>query len=187
MRASAGPASTARSDTGFADAVAGAVRERLLELADCFHTQDRRLADVGAPDEVASLMLTVVPTPSPWDDAVGPFYLGDQVRRLLGGISRQALAERRSRRTLLALRTADDEWVYPVSQFDLEARRAPESLGAVLRAFETWDDDCWTIAGWLQRPLPDLDGHSVLGWLRSGHDPSPAVDAAREYATRLAR
>lgn len=173
------------SDAGFADEVAAAVRAHLIVLAGDFHERHRRLTEVGTPEDLAGLMVTVVPVPSPWDDAVGPFYLGDQVRRLLGGITRQALAERRSRRTLLALRTADDEWVYPVSQFDLLAGEVPDALGPVLKAFDTWDDDEWTIAAWLQRPLRELAGTSVLEWLRTGREPAAALDAAQRHSARL--
>ena len=180
-------AAAARGDAGFADSVAGTVRDLLLELAEMLRAQDRRLADVGSPAEIAERMLSVVPAPSPWDDEIGPFYLGDQVRALLGGISRQALAERRSRRTILALRTADDEWVYPVSQFDLAAGDVLPGLAPVLQAFETWDQDDWTISAWLARPLPALGGQSVVGWLRVGRDPDVALAAARRHAARLNR
>ncbi len=187
-RASSSSSSAAvASDTGFADEVAAAVRARLLVLAGDFHAHHRRLTEVGTPADLAGLMVTVVPVPSPWDDAVGPFYLGDQARRLLGGITRQALAERRSRRTLLALRTADDEWVYPLSQFDLVAGEVPDALGPVLKAFDTWDVDEWTIAAWLQRPLRELEGTSVLEWLRTGREPTPALAAAQRCSSGLRR
>ena len=183
----ASPTSTLAADAGFADEVAGVVKTRLLDLAQELRSHNRSLADVGKPEDVASMMLTVVPAPSPWDDAVGPFYLGDQVRALLGGITRQALAERRSRLTLLALRTSDGEWVYPARQFDLAAGEVPDALAGVLQSFHTWDDDDWTIAAWLCRPLSELGGSSVLSWLLARSDASAAVAAARRQASRLGR
>ena len=59
----------------------------------------------------------------------GPFYSTAGLARVLGGVSRQAIEERRRRRTVLALRTADDAWVYPAFQLDEHNR--------VMRAWPT--------------------------------------------------
>jgi hypothetical protein len=58
-----------------------------------------------------------IPTPSQWNCLVGPFYTSAEVAWLLGGVSRQALADRRQRRTILATKTADGVFVYPTFQF----------------------------------------------------------------------
>lgn len=66
----------------------------------------RSLEELGSPEELAERMVATVPEPSPWGE-LGPFYSTRKVAKLLGGVSRQAIADRRKRGTLLGLRTAD--------------------------------------------------------------------------------
>jgi hypothetical protein len=122
---------------------------------------------------------------SGWNDRIGPFYSTTEVARLLGGISRQEVAERRKRRTLLALKTADDVLVYPAFQFDERHRLLP-GLTEVLKAFPDGRVDEWTLAGWLVSPLRSLEGESVRDWLRAGKPPERAVAAAQDAAHRFA-
>jgi len=140
---------------------------------------------LGAPDALAARMLAAVPEPSPWSE-LGPFYSTTGIARVLGGISRQAVEERRRRRTILALRTADGVWVYPAFQLD-DHNRVVGGLAEVLDRFRphTTDDE-WMVASFLAAPQPGLDGDSVVEHLRSGGDLEAALDLAAERAERWA-
>ena len=88
--------------------------EGLARRVGALRQQGHDADALGDPDDLAARMLATVPEPSPWDE-LGPFYSTAGLARVLGGVSRQAIEERRRRRTVLALRTADDAWVYPRS------------------------------------------------------------------------
>jgi hypothetical protein len=167
----------------FVDEVANDVRRRLLEQ---LNTADgaTALAVLGPPSEAAELMLSALPQPSPWAEALGPVYRTPAVRRLLGGVSRQALVDRARRHTLLALRTADDHLVWPTFQF--EGNRPLAGLARVLGAFDR-DVDEWMLARWLRAEQPALEHHSVVDWLRAGGDVDRAVDVAAATAARWQR
>lgn len=135
-------------------------------------------------DTIAGLLAAVPQFDGPWGPAVGPVYLTEQVRGLLGGVSRQALADRAKRSTLLALKTRDGHTVYPAWQFTFD-RQVLEGLAEVLRLFAGDEHgevvDGWTLASWLRIPLPELDGGSVADRLRAGD-----VAAARQVAAHAA-
>lgn len=120
-----------------------------------------------------------VPEPSRWNELVGPFYSGRTMSRLLGGISRKAVAERRQRRTLLGLKTTDGVVVYPVFQLGERNRTLP-GFPELLRCFQTDAVDDWTIAGWLTSPMGPLSGRSPVEWLQQGGDPAPVLALARD-------
>jgi hypothetical protein len=61
-------------------------------------------------------MAAAMPMPSPVNDQIGPFYRSEQVAKLLR-VSRQAVRARAKKGSLLALRMADEVWVYPTFQF----------------------------------------------------------------------
>ena len=102
---------------------------------------------------------------------------------MLGGISRQAVEERRRRRTILALRTADGVWVYPAFQLD-DHNRVVRGMAEVLDRFQprTADDD-WMVASFLAAPQPGLEGDSVVDHLRAGGALAAVLDLAAERAT----
>jgi hypothetical protein len=105
---------------------------------------------------------------------------------VLGGVSRQAVEERRRRRTILALRTADGAWVYPAFQLD-GRNRVVAGLAEVLDRFRPGTpDDEWMVAAFLAAPQPGLDDRSVVDHLRSGGALDAAVDLAAERAERWA-
>src|SRR5688572_11313817 len=93
-----------------------AYRARLTTLVERFGTPT---ADARAAGERAAALTAAGVA---WNEAVGPFLDTDGVRSVLGGPSRQAIADRVRNRRLLALRTADGaggaRLVYPVWQFD---------------------------------------------------------------------
>jgi hypothetical protein len=177
-------ASAARDEAYVArvsDRVAEHVRRRLSELRE----QGRGLADLGAADDLAARMVATLPQPSPWPD-LGPFYSTKGIARVLGGVSRQAVDDRRRRRTLFALRTKDGVWVYPRFQLD-ERNRVLPGLADVLACFEPDTIDDWTLASLLTSPQEALGGRSVIAHLRAGRPLEPVLALCRASGARLAR
>ncbi len=135
-------------------------------------------------DQLVRMMAAPIPRPSPWNDSVGPFYDSTGARRLLG-VTRQALAQQRSRRTILALETADGHLLYPTFQFD-EHRRVLPGLAEVLAAVPAGSVDDWTLSAWLNRSRLDGLGGTVVTHLQGGGDLVRAVQAARRAGARWA-
>jgi hypothetical protein len=175
----------AKADAAYVDRVSSRVTEELARRVDTLHRNGQRAADLGDPDELAARMLAAVPAPSPWRD-LGPFYSTSGLARVLGGVSRQAIEERRRRRTILALRTADDIWVYPAFQLD-DRNRVVRGLAQVLNRFrpETPDDE-WMVAAFVAAPQPGLGDRSIAEHLRSGGDVAQVVVLADDRARRWA-
>jgi hypothetical protein len=169
-----------RDTEAYVATVVGRVRDRLAGLASGGDLSER----LGPPDALAEAILALVPEPSPWTAAIGPVYRTDQVRRLLGGMSRQALADRVRRRTILALHTADGRVVYPTYQF--RERAVVRGLSDVLKVFEPAVVDPWTLAAWLHAGQAALGGSSVVAWLLADRPPEQALAIARSAATRWA-
>jgi hypothetical protein len=72
--------------------------------------------------------------------------------------------------------------VYPVEQFwrrggRVEVRPALVPVFRTLRGF-----DGWAVAVLLHTPAPELDGLSLLAWLRRGNAPEAVSDVARVVA-----
>jgi hypothetical protein len=170
----------------YVEAVTDRLREALGERLAAYSRAGHSLAELGLAEELAQRMLAAVPAPSRWDDLLGPFYDTRGVTRLLGGVSRQAVADRRERRTLLGLKTADGVLVYPAFQFD-ERGEVISGLAAVLQCFDREAADDWTVGGWLVSKHRGLDGESVVEWLRGGGDPARAEILARDAARRFAQ
>ncbi|HEX6900773.1 MAG TPA: hypothetical protein VF789_13695 [Thermoanaerobaculia bacterium] len=162
------------------------VRQGLEARLSTYSDQGRPLEKIGSPQELARRMLEVVPVPSRWDDLLGPFYSTRQISAFLGGVSRQAIADRRERRTLLGLKTSDGVVVFPTFQFN-DRNEVLAGLSEVLQCFRGSDVDDWTLAGWLVSPLTALEGQSVIQCLRSGKDPQPLLVLARDAARRFAQ
>jgi hypothetical protein len=170
----------------FLESVAKHVRRALAGLAESYAEKGRSLEDLGTAEEIAKRMLATVPVPSDWDELVGPFYSSSKVAQLLGNVSRQAIAERRERHTLLGLRTADGSYVYPAFQFDAHNEVLP-GLALVLQCFDPNDVDEWTVAGWLVALQRSLSGRSVIEALTSGDEREKTVALARAQAARYAQ
>jgi hypothetical protein len=167
------------------DKITRHVREGLEERFSSYTEQARSLDKLGRAEEVARRMLATVPAPSRWDDLLGPFYSGGQVAQILGGISRQAVADRKERRTLLGLKTSDGVVVYPTFQFD-DRNKVWTGLPEILQCFRGSGVDDWTLAGWLVSPMMSLEGRSVLETIRLGEDLKPLLALARDAARRFA-
>lgn len=156
------------------------------EMKRLWGAEDECPEELGDPEDLARRALASIPSPTPWDDALGPFYDTRQVALLLGDISRQAVADRRRRGTLLGLKTTDDAMVYPTFQFGRD-HQVLKSFPPVLQALRESPVDDWTLAGWLVAPQEALDGESVIDWLRQGRDLAPALTLARDAALRFSR
>lgn len=170
--------------TLFVDKVTARLRRGLEERLAQYVEHGHSLAEIGSAEELADRMLQAVPTVSRWDDLLGPFYSTAQMAKICGGISRQALADRRERRTILGLKTADGVVVYPTFQFD-ETNRILRGFSEILQCFRGADVDDWTLAGWLVSPLRALGGRSVVDWLRLGRELEPVLVLARDAARRF--
>ena len=171
-----------------ADAVADAVRQRVLTRLDELQAQGRR-PDLGDLDELADRMLAAVPTVHPLDQPLGPFYDTTGLVAWLG-ISRQALFDRVRRGTVLACRTADGHLVYPSLQFGRAGQVRPGVQEAV-GAFTRRGVDGWTIGTWLTTPSAVFEGHSAVDYLVVHRSSASAVrwvaEAAAADAARWAQ
>lgn len=168
-----------RHRAGYVDALMSEL-ERLIEGDPGVPSDlEERL---GPPDEVAQRIYDLLPRRSPWADVVGPVYRTGQVEELLG-CSRQAVADRVKRRTLLALQTRDRQLVYPAFQFT--GNRVVDGLSAVLKVVGDSVDD-WTLASWLRAPQPSLGTDVITTLARSGATPE-VISVTRAAAERWSR
>lgn len=171
-------------DSAFLGSVVRHVRLGLNEVARRYARSGRSLEDLGSAEEIATRMMETVPAPSDWDALLGPLYSTSKVARLLGNVSRQAVAERRNRRTLLALRTDDGRYVYPAFQFDAH-NDVLSGLAEVLQRFAPEDVDEWTVAGWLVAPQRSLGGRSAIDALASKETRKKVIELAHAQAARF--
>ena len=173
-----------RAGLTFCEQVAVLVWDNLARLEERYRGGGRTLEELGSPDEVAERMVATVPTPSPWNETLGAFYGPGKIARVLGGVSRQAVADRRGRGTLLGLKTADGKWVYPAFQFD-DRHQILEGLSEIVRCLRAAELDDWTLASWLVTERPELEGSSTAAWLRQGRSADRPLALAREAVSRL--
>jgi len=182
-RASNMAAAAAAMTDPYVERVSHRVTEGLAQRVVALRELGHDAEDLGDPDALAARMLATVPEPSPWAE-LGPYYSTSGIARVLGGVSRQAVEERRRRRTILALRTTDDVWVYPAFQLDGH-NQVLRGLADVLARFRPLtSDDEWMVASFLAAPQPGLGGLSIVDHLRDGGDLDPVVALARERAAR---
>ena len=114
----------------------------------------------------------------------GPFFSTTGIARLLGGVSRQAVEDRRKRHRLIALRTEEGTWLYPAFQLDDDLRLLPASWPPIGR---------WWAGGStsgrrppiLLGPQPELDGRSLRDHLAAGHPSEPVDDLLRSTTLAL--
>lgn len=157
--------------------------EALASVLDTYRSRGRSPAELlGEPESFGErAVVAQAPLPSPWDDLVGPFLRSSGVEARLG-ITRQAVAARAARRSLLRVITADGVHLYPAWQFG--GGHLLAGLGEVLPLFPEEAVDGWTLAGWLRTRDPEL-GEAPLEALRRG-DLGRALAAARAASAALA-
>lgn len=158
-----------------------AVLEKLRPLLD---EAVAGLAEAGTPlpepGVLAHTLMSALPTAttmSAYDALIGPFYSSAGVMRLLRVPSKQALADRRTRGTLLAAQTSDGAWLYPAFQFDATAHAVRPELVPVLAELKTAPR--WGAALWLVTEHPDLDSHRPV-------DAAKASPSVRDRVCALA-
>ncbi len=179
------PAAAPAAAAAYVRRVSDQVSAELTRRVDALRAQGQDAEALGDADSLAARMLAAVPEPSPWAE-LGPFYSTAGIARVLGGISRQAVEERRRRRTILALRTADDVWVYPAFQLD-DRNRVVRGLADVLARFRpATADDEWMVAAFVAAPQPDLGGRTIAEHLAGGGGLADVVALADERAERWA-
>src|SRR5918994_3795520 len=167
----------------YVQAVSSRVSAGLARRIGALQQQGHHAAALGDPEEIAARMLATVPEPSPWTE-LGPYYSTAGIARVLGGVSRQAVEERRRRWTSLALRTADGAWVYPAFQLDGN-NRVVRGLAEVLDRFAPAGiDDEWMVASFLTARQPGLGSRSVAEHLQDGGDLAAVRDLAGQRADR---
>lgn len=174
-----------RDASAFADAVVAHVAGRLEQLVDEAEAAGVEPDSLGSPAEIAERMIATIPQPSPWANVVGPVYTTTGLRRLLGGISRQAIDDRIGRGTLFCLTTADNRRVFPAFQFDVHNEQVA-GLAELLSRLRPVADP-WTIASWFTHPQDVLRGSAPIEWLRDGRDSAPLEALVRQTAARWAQ
>lgn len=99
------------------------------------------------------------------NDRLGAFYTTDRVRKVLGGISRQAVSERVKNDGLLRVTTADGVVLFPAFQF-AHGALAP-GLRKLLNLLLGTGVDGWTVAYWLTARQAQLGEATALDVLAS--------------------
>ncbi|GAA5227005.1 hypothetical protein [Paeniglutamicibacter antarcticus] len=146
-------------------------RERVLDGVG------RRLEQMVASNEVTDFsgeseratinaMADAVLAANRINDRLGAFYTTDRVRKVLGGISRQAVSERVKNDRLLRVTTADGVILFPRFQFANGA--VLPGLQKLLKILLGAGADGWTVAYWLTARLAQLGESTALDVLASG-------------------
>lgn len=169
-----------------------AYKGALLAAVDSELTQVLRQGDVEVPPgELARRMTRVIPrrlSSNKMAEQIGPlFYDSAGVATILAvpgsrPISKQAVEQRRSRRTVLALQTSDGKWIYPTWQF--VGHKVMPGLGDLLALFQAHSP--WSVGTWLTTPSPELGDRTPIQSLQ-GDGPSDQLRLlSRRTAARWA-
>lgn len=172
------------SPQDYVDSVLLEVRPRLL---DRVRELSRRGSALPEPRDLAQLLGAGLPGAGPADldphfSDLGPFYDSAGALHQLGGVTKQALASRRTNETVLAMRSGDGQWLYPAWQFTGAGGIHP-ALVPVLKALRGLDR--WAAGVWLVAAHPDLSGASPRQALRDGTDPATVARLARRDTSTL--
>ncbi|WP_285117302.1 hypothetical protein [Leifsonia sp. fls2-241-R2A-40a] len=141
------------------------------------------------PEKLAEMALAALPSKSPWDKELGPFFDTPSLAKWKG-VSRQRLATLRKENRLIGLRSADTAGtiLYPRYQFDGRGRLLPHlpEIWPVLTAGYPE----WTAAAWLNTPDPDWQDRTAADVLRYGSEDDVALvlrEATQQAAGVAAR
>lgn len=100
-------------------------------------------------------------------------------------MSKQAVADRVKRRTILSGVTKQGRIVYPAFQFRGSAVR-PE-ISRVSAEFAACPVDGWAVCAWFTTPAADLHGLTPLAWLDEHRPVEQVTTLAAETARRWRR
>jgi hypothetical protein len=137
------------------------------------------------PERAGRRGALIVAASSLWSRQLGGLLDAEQVRRLLGVKSRQAVHDLVRRGRLLRVADSAGHARYPANQFD-EHGRPFAVIGDVIEAFAPAGVSAWAVASFLGSPQRELEGQTPQRWLLAGGDPGPVREAARRLAARLA-
>lgn len=119
-----------------------------------------------------------------WERELGPLLAAGQVQELLGGVSRQRVAELLRAKRLIGLRERSGRRRYPLFQF-ADGRPLEPLVAAFYTVAEGIDE--WSAASWCVRPDPALEGQSAVQWAKAGKRAERLAEVARQDAARLTR
>lgn len=164
-------------------------RERRRRLVKGFSEGVEQLGTLPEGDDAEALgqaaALTIA-RPHVWEGQLGPLLASAQLRSLLGGISREALAQRVKRGTLLALRDQRGKVRYPLFQLDESAATPYPQVPALIKLFRDRGLSSWELATFMTTPQPELSDRSPVDWMRSSGNEQLLLAVARESAATLA-
>jgi hypothetical protein len=162
--------------SAYRDEVMAAVTTRVSARLDELAAAGVPLESLGSPGQVADQLAAALPASRhAYDLHLGPFYDTTGLTRWLG-VSRQALADRVRRGSLLACRTEEGHLVYPAFQFD-GSGAIRQGLAPLLKIFTGHDG--WLVATWLVTATDALEGSSAMDWLALGRSADAVVALAR--------
>lgn len=92
-------------------------------------------------------------------------YSTDDVRGMLGGVSRQAVSQRVRNKRLMSMEISGKSW-FPDWQF--AGGRPVAGLPEVLAALEAADQDAYTADAVMRSPYPEEQGHTLAELLHAG-------------------
>ena len=126
-----------------------------------------------------------IPSGARLADRVGPVYNASATHQLLD-IDRRQVADRRSRGTILALKTSDGHWLYPTFQFtDASVDQRFKALFS--RFAQMSDTPWWTVAVWFRTTHKELNELTPAEWVRKGRDITVVDVLADELVRRWTR
>lgn len=139
-------------------------------------------------DAIADLVLDKIADPdrSELADIVGPMWTAEHARRELG-ISRPAMLDRRRSGSLLALKSSDGDFFYPVCQFEKSSGEVRVKPGLRQFMMVLRSHDPWTVAVLLHTPAPELSDLTPLAWLREDRDTQTLVSYAEALRAEFVR
>lgn len=172
---------------GYASIVGKRVTELIVQALERAPYAAR--TDPDSLAEVISGLLVervVDPDRSELAELVAPLWTAEHTRRVLG-LSRATMLERRKSGSLLALKSSEGDFFYPIAQF--EKRGEKVHVKPALRRFfmVLRDRDPWTIAALLHTPTPELDNLTPLEWVRAGNETETLVACAEVLNLEFAR
>ena len=151
-------------------------------LADLLADDRVDVSDLPSPRDLVRHGIHARTARVPLGQMIGPVYSTGGVQAVLD-ISRQQIADRRTRGTIIAGRTDEGRWLYPAFQFDGGAART--DVREVLDILRPSAADPWTVALWFAVAKSDLAGRSPMQLLDAG-ERDTVHDLARRTASRWA-
>ncbi|MFT4166357.1 MAG: hypothetical protein QM650_14050 [Microlunatus sp.] len=153
------------------------VRERIMPLVDD--------GTLSRPEAEAALQAIAERLPDHDDptEMLGPYYDTSGLRQRLG-VTRQALAGRVQRDTLLGVEADDGSILYPVWQFDHHLK-VLAGLPAILQELNQVATDGFSKALWLCTPQDDLNQKTSAEWLAESGDAERVRHLAEADVARM--